>query len=357
MTEQLKTLMHAQADSVDFAAPDLDAMVRTGDRRRRTRRLGVAGAVAATVAGVALVATSLAPGERGLDPAGPAAPAAPLSWVDGSTLHEGAQTFDLGFRPVAYVRTSVGYVFADREGAVWSWQDGERSLAGSTDVRSPRLVADDETGLAGWVARDGSEYVVMDARTGTTRGYPAPTGTGPEDFTALDAGTGYWRDAGGASLVDLASGEAERVTGIARDADLGDLEEGRLATPDGQGVTVRTTGGAVLRELPEVYSDYGSLSQDGRYYTSDADQPEVYDVETGEKVTFDLAGREFATGYEWLGPRTLAVLAAARAEDSSRAELLVCEVPAGSCLPVAELGTFDEMVGRLLLPVGLPIDG
>jgi hypothetical protein len=89
MTEQLKTLMHQQADSVDFTVPDLDAMVRTGDRRRRTRRLGAAGAVAATVAGVALVATTLTPGQRAVEPAAPAAPAAPLSWVDGSTLHLG----------------------------------------------------------------------------------------------------------------------------------------------------------------------------------------------------------------------------------------------------------------------------
>jgi hypothetical protein len=359
MTEKLQTLMREQADSVDFAAPDLDAMIRTGERRVRHRRLGALAGVAAVTAAMALLVPGLTPSERAVQPAGPAASdAAPLSWVDGSTLHEGEQRFDLGFRPVAYVRTSVGYVLADRDGRVWSWVAGEAKAVGRTDPAAPRLVADDESDLAGWFEPTEGSYAVLDQQpNGSVVAHQAPPRSGPEDFAALDAGVAYWTGSEGPSLFDLETGRAVRVEDVTPDFDLGDLEDGRLATPDGQGVVVRTTDGQVLRALSDVYSDYGSLSPDGRYYTSDADQPEVYDVGTGEKVTFDLGGREFATGYEWLGPRTLAVLAAARADDGSRAELLQCQVPEGSCEAVAGLGTFEQMADRLLLPVGLPVDG
>jgi hypothetical protein len=357
MTDKLQTLMREQADSVDFAAPDLDAMFRTGDRRVRQRRIGAVAGVAAAAAGLVLLVPGLSPDDRAVQPAGPAAPdAAPLSWVDGSTLHEGGQAFDLGFRPVAYVRSGVGYVFSDHEGRVWSWVAGEAKAVGRTEPTAPRLVADDESDLAGWFDPTEGSYAVLDQQpNGSVVAHQAPPRSRADDFAALDAGTAYWTGPDGPLLLDLASGDTLGVDGIAADGDLGDLEEGRLATPDGQGVVIRTTDGRVLRELADVYSDYGSLSQDGRYYTSDADQPEVHDVETGAKVSLDLAGRGFATGYEWLGPRTLAVLAAEH--DAAVAELLVCQVPSGDCDARAELGTVDEMAGRLLLPVGLPIDG
>ncbi|MDQ4055766.1 MAG: hypothetical protein M3237_24165, partial [Actinomycetota bacterium] len=48
MTEKLKTLLHDQASAAEFAAPDLDHLVRRGDRTVRRRR-GATGAAAVLV--------------------------------------------------------------------------------------------------------------------------------------------------------------------------------------------------------------------------------------------------------------------------------------------------------------------
>lgn len=355
MTEKLTTLMRAQADSVDLAAPDLDTMIATGERRVRRRRLGAAAGIAAVAAGVALVAPFLAPDQRGVEPAAPTdADAAPISWVMGTTLHEGDRTSTLGFRPTAYVRARDGYVMVDGKGAVWSWQDGEQSLVGNTDARRPRLVSDEESGLVGWVARDGSEYVVMDQVAGRITGYTAPSGTDTDDFAALDAGRAYWVGQEGPEVADLDSGSATPVRG-GRGTHLGDLENDLVTVTGDRGAVIQTLDGTPVLEPTDSYADLGYLSPDARYYTWDADELQVYDVRNGERVGLDVGGREFATGFDWLGTATLAVLAATEAQDSSVAELLVCDVPAGSCRQVAELGTFDSLTDSLVLPVGIPI--
>jgi hypothetical protein len=349
MTEQLKTLMHQQADSVDFAVPDLDAMVRTGDRRRRTRRLGAAGAVAATVAGVALVATTLTPGQRAVEPAAPAAPAAPLSWVDGSTLHLGDRVVELDFRPRAYVRTRGGHLFSDREGRVWSWTGGDMKEVGRTDATSPHLVSDEESDLAGWFDPGEGSYVVLDQRpNGSTVAHQAPPRSQPEDFVAIDAGTAYWTAEAALVGFDLTTG---RTTPLRVDGTVADVEDGLLAVRTDDGISVRTVTGEEVRLLEDFHGELGSFSSDARYFTNDADEPQVFDVAAGQRLGLDL-DRGFATGYEWLGSGTLAVIASAEASDDSRVELLVCEVPAGSCEQVAGLGTFEQVVDTLVLPTG-----
>lgn len=355
MTEKLKTLMRDQADSVDFAAPDLDAMVATGDRRVRHRRLGVIAGVAAVVVGVALVAPAVTGGERAVQPTGPAATdTAPLSWVDGTILHEGDRAYDLDFRPRAYVRTSEGYVFSDRDGNVWSWVDGATTLVGETTGRRPHLVSDEESGLAGWVTLDGPEYVVVDQVAGTIKGYPAPAGTGYDDLGALDAGRAYWTGPDGPVVVDLRTGDETPVSG-GRGTSLGDLEDDLVTVSGDQGAVIQTVDGTRLLQPTNSYADLGYLSPDARYYTWDADEPQVYDVRSGQRVTVDVGPREFASGYEWLGDQTLALIASTESSDDSRVELLRCEVPEGPCTTVVTLGSFDDMTGRLVLPVGIPI--
>lgn len=351
MTEKLQTLMREQADSVDFAAPDLDAMIATGDRRLRRRRIGAVAGIAAVTAGVALVAPYLVSDQRAIEPAAPTGSAAPISWVMGSTLHEGDRSVELDFAPRAYVRTAEGYLFVDGRGAVWSWEEGERTLVGQTDARRPHLVSDEESGLAGWVAEDGSEYVVVEQVAGTIKGYPAPPGVDPEDFLALDDGTGYWQGENGPVAFDL---ETRRTSTFDVSGTVADVEDNLVAVRTDAGISVRTVGGEELRLLDGFHGELGSFSDDARYFTNDADEPQVYDVAAGERVPLDVGGRGFATGYEWLGARTLAVIAAQH--DGAVAELLVCQVPTGDCAPTTELGTFDEIVDSLVLPVGQPTD-
>ncbi|MEJ7795738.1 MAG: hypothetical protein WKF50_09310 [Nocardioides sp.] len=367
MTEKLKQLMHERAESVDFATPDLDAMTRSGDRRvRRRRGLTVVGGIAA-VAVLGGVAFSQLGGREGGDPVvvTTAPEAASLTWVTGSVLHtaEGEEN-DLGFTVRGYVRTSAGYVLSDREGTVWSWVDGSATEVGRTDARHPHLVSDDESTLAGWV--DGSAaqpgFVVLDQDTGEVTRYDEQTSPGmgdladepdPAFFAAIDDGSAYWRDQRGAVVVDLASGNATVIdAGAENGFALGDMEDGLIASTTDTGTTIRGVTGDQIRELEGVYGSLGTFSQDARYYTSDADEPQVYDVANGERLTFDLGGRAFAAGYEWLDAHTIAMIAAEKPRDDSVAELLACEVPAGTCELVVELGTFEEVAGTLALPTG-----
>lgn len=358
MTEKLKQLMHERATSMEFVPPDLDLLTREGDRRvRRRRGMVVVGGLAAGAVLAGVVAIQLGGAEDPVVATSPP-PAAPLTWVTGSVLHTPDGETDLGIDVRAYVRTADGYVVSDRDGIVWSWRDGEATEVGRTDPRRPHLVSDDEAALAGWVDAGGGSpaFAVLDQDTGkvtTYDGDQGPTGGAADQFWAIDAGTAYWKGPDGPLAVDLGSG---RTTAFPVDGQVADVEDDLVAARTDAGISVRTTAGRELRMLSDFYGELGSFSQDARFFTNDADEPQVFDLAAGERRELDVAGRAFATGYEWLGSGTLAVIAAEEASDTSTAELLVCEVPSGSCEAVAALGTFEEIADTLVLPVGEATD-
>jgi len=370
MTEKLKQLMHERAESVDFATPDLDAMTRSGDRTvRRRRGLALVGGVAATTVLGVVAATQLGGGGTTTPVAVESPETAPLVWATGSTLHsaDGGAT-NLGHEVRSLVRTSSGYVFADRDGTVWSWTDGEATDVGRTDARHPELVSDDEDGLAGWVDDSGDRpaLVVLDQATGSVQQYDQHTEPGqdtladapnPVIFFGIDDGMAYWRDNRGAVAVDLGDGETRVIDGeMSTGFGIGDAENGLIAFTNLEGAAATVVG--TSREagvgLEEAWGTTGAFSPDGRWYSSEGDEQAVFDVTSGERVTLDLT-QKFATGYEWLDATTLAVLAADRPRMDATAQLLTCKVPAGTCeVVVADLGTFEELEGDFALPVGEP---
>ena len=270
-------------------------MVRAGDRRVRTRLLGALAGAAAVLAAVALTAPLLSSSDRAVTPAA-LGPVAPLTWVEGSTLHADGQVFELSFRPVTYVRTSVGYVFSDRGGRVWSWVDGDVREVGSTDATRPHLVSDDESGLAGWLDPVNGSYAVLDQRpNGSVVHHRAPTGSRPQDFVGIDAGSTYWESGDGLVGFDLATG---RSTPIDVGGTIADVEDGLVAIRTEAGISVRDLAGAEVRMLEDFHGEAGSFSPDARYFTNDADVPLVYDVAAGQRVDVSVGDREFASGYE-----------------------------------------------------------
>lgn len=350
MTEKLKTLMREQADSVDFAAPDLDAMVVTGDRRVRRRRIGAAAGIAAVAAGVALVAPLLVPAQQtAVQPAAPVSGPLPVSWVTGTLLHEGDRSYDLGFRPLAYVATPQGYVLSDRDGTVWSWVDGELTEVGDTDPRDPHLVLDDETGHAAWVDGDGGAIDVLDQQRLRYDRHPVRDDLAGSDLIAVDGGTLWWEAAGGPRSLDPDTGDVERPD-LAAGERLLDVQDGRLVMAGDVGLAVGRPDDRI--EWSDTYGEYARLSRDGRWLVLEGEEPRVLDSVTGDRVPLDL-DRGFATGYAWLDRGTVAVLAAE--DDRAPAELWTCEVPGGACTRAAELDTFDALGGSFLLPVGEPM--
>jgi hypothetical protein len=368
MTEKLRGLLHERAAGVQFAPADLDALVRTGDRRMRRRRgLAAGSAVAALAVAAALLVPTLtgdgdaAPGPS-VDPTDSATETLPngvVSWATSSVILAGDDALDVGHEVRAYVATTHGYVFADTDGTVYSVVDGDVDPVGRTDAADPHLVSDDGTALAGWVDVDSSlasTFVVFDQdldahvlaeRAVVTRSTGADAdGTDPPDFDALDEGTAYWRDARGAVAVDLETKDTEVVDPDAVNGlDILDVENGVIAFRDGTGVAVGTTRESAVT-LPGVAATSGELSPQGTWFAYYADLPDVKNggrTEArvigvdGSTVPLDIpsATLSFALPYGWLDHSTVAVLSSGPI-DGRYQSLLGCEVTTGECRVMVE---------------------
>jgi hypothetical protein len=369
MTEKLKTLLHEQAETVDFAVPDLDSLTRTGDRRiRRRRGLSLVGGVAALALVGGMAATQLS----GDDSAGPGVANDPVpglgtradvAWATGHVIHVGDRTVDVGHPVTAFVRTSAGFVVADPQGTVWSVVSGDVSEIGHVAANRPRLVSDPAGSRAGWVEVEDAAAprpMVYDQSTGAWSSSGAAIseqGAPPDErdrtkFYAIDGDTAYWRDTRGTVAVDLTTADTEVIDAATLNGvEILDVENGVIATDAyDEGTRLGVAGGSQVL-LPEVYGSLGVLSPDAEYYSSDADEPEVYDARNGQRVPLDL-DYAFATGYEWLSDDQLAVIA--QETPTSSVQLLTCRVPEGSCEVVVDgLGSFDDLTAEgFSLPVG-----
>lgn len=362
MTEKLRTLLHEQADSVDFALPDLERMASDGDRRLRRRRGTVVCGIAAAVVLASVAATHVG-GAGGGDHSAPVVThpettARVVAWSKGPVIHAGDRTIDVGHEVRAFVETSAGYVVADTDGVVWSVVDGHATQVGTTDAKHPRLVADPAGSLAAWATTglDGPGLHTVDQATDEV-GSPvaAPNATGVLD--ALSGSTVYFHDRRGAVALDLSTLDEQVVD----PAGPGETFEGHgvVAAHDGT-LAMKADGGTLLGAsrdhavlLDQAYGSIGAFSPDGTYYSNDADSPSVWDVGTGKQVPLPgMAGYAFATGYDWLDDRTLVLIA--EKGDGDPMVLVTCTIPDGtSCEQVATLGDVDAP--DFQLPVGRPI--
>jgi hypothetical protein len=359
----LPTLLHERADRAHLAPIDLDAVVRTGDRRVRRRRLATYGgalAVAGAVGGAALLGGG-GGSPRAVDPASPvpSASAGDASWfLDGRLHHDGTST-DLGLDVVTYVRTSVGFVLVDTDDVVWSWTGrGEPERVGTAAEASPRLAGDPQGTVAAWIQVRGSERSVtmVDQATGTTSELRG-AGDGDAAVTAVDGDRVWWRQDGQSLSWSRTQGEVPVPPGTtvlaAAAGRIVYLRDDRVLTALG------TAPGDDDVVLDDSYHDVGALSPDGALWSADADEVGVVRTSDGEPVPLDLDAA-FSTGYEWLDEDTLVVLAGDGDPDdggSMTARILVCEVPGGSCTDASgELGTFDDLeAGDFALPVGVAL--
>ena len=361
MTEKLKTLMDEVTGMVDqdFATPDLDAIVRTGDRTVRRRRIAAGAAALAVVAAVSTGVVLL--GDDGDSNAGFAgddfARDVPV-WAEGSALHVAGRTYDLGVDVVTLVRTADGVAYIGDDSGVYAFDGRESDRIGtSVDSEWAGLVGDSDGPWVGWIS-DGDErdFVAHDLATGAEFRDPVqvdPQAKKPWDtgmFLAIDGSIAYRLDGRGTTTTDLASGDTT-VVGKADDPVLIVAAEG--------GVTVRwvenSTGGDLGTDV--VGADgkvllghqggrsVGALSPDG-VWAAGLDDASAWRVATGERVALDTGSPADAIGYDWLDDDTLMVLAEVPdSEESIR--LMQCEVPTGTCSDVTEL---DFSGTRVALP-------
>jgi len=357
MTETLTRLLHDRADDVRFDRIDVGAVTQAGSHAVRRRRWAAAASAAAVVAAIGLVAVVPWPADHQTPPAAPAA-AAEITWASGTVLHTSTGDIDLGHEVAAYVRTSAGYVFTDGR-QVYSYADGEVRDVGP--IRSipplqgpPRIVGDPDGTVAAWA--DGSEYVVLDQRTGELRRFfatPYPQLVtvrgntlyvrGQSDSFAIDAGTGTVRAVGDLNASDLTLIDVAGDTVLALDG------EGRLVTGPG--------GRQVL--LPSPVPDSASLSPDGHRavdgYSIFSGPVQSFDLRTGAHTQLPIDAFT-AYPYEWLDGDTLALLSLPTAYDHY--QLLTCDVSGPACrVAVPDLGEGRDDGGNgvgFVLPTGEP---
>ncbi|MFT4289454.1 hypothetical protein [Nocardioides sp.] len=312
-------------------------------------------AVLAAAGGTSL---ALLPDDRAHEVA-PATTDTRLVWARGSALYVGGEPNDVGHPVLALARTSLGYVFADNQGRVFSYVNGSVNQVGATSAKYPRLVTDPSGPLAGWVESGGGQasYIVVDLANGATWRFDAPAAksSDQDQFYALDSHTAYWDDPRGTVAVNIPDG-ATRVVDTTRHHPVR-AARGKVLlfqADDGARVGADFADAVRLGALDGEIADgsMATISPTGRWVSLDADQPAVYDTATGTRITMDVDGRWFATGYEWLDDTTLAMIAVREEDPKADAELLTCAVPQGDCRPAANLGPWQDLEGHAAFPVG-----
>ncbi|WP_341924946.1 hypothetical protein [Nocardioides psychrotolerans] len=373
MTEKLRDLLHDRAADVDFPTPDLDVLVRAGDRRVRRRRGAVlGGSLAALAVAAALVAPVLTDDGSPDAASGRDAVTLPLdivSWADGSVLHAGPAELDLGVTIRAFVQTTVGYVVVDADGRVLSLVDGETTEVGSIESGRPRLVGDHDSALVGWVDSSGERptFVVLDQaadKVALEDSSATEAGMGdladesdPAYFYAIDGETAYWRDQRGAVAVSVVTGEVDVIDADARNGfDLIDVQDGVLAFYGAQGVEVGETRASArpLRDVLDgnVLESNGVLSPLATMFAPDSEQVRVVG-RNGTPLAPSLpTSYFFSTVYEWADDETVRVIAL-EADDPS-ADLFSCSILTSGCTLLID-GAGAE--GELQLPTGETLGG
>ncbi len=355
MTGNLNTLLHDQADGVDFADPDVEALVRAGDRRVRRRRTVVAAGVAAAAVVAVTVVSQVLPGGRQAVPE-PAGPTYPVEVRDeqpmftiGSLVVDGDRRVRMERSVDSLVRTQLGWVY--RSGTrIYSYVDGVTVRLGG---RATGALASDPDGvLAAWeeVSAGTTRIAVVDLRSGeVTRPDVEVDGVRTDSSSELelhdvDGDVVYWRDDRGGVAHDLATGDQRLLD----ESDVMDVENGVIAWSGAPATQVTSPSGTVALEGGDV----GVLSPDGAWYAADDvvgffGRPGFADTRTGRATPFDTGADrdDIVEVAGWLTATTVSVALIAEADDAPD-RLLTCTVPDGSCSQVVDdVGSYSDERG------------
>lgn len=389
MSHLLEDTLREQADAQTPPHFDVDGIIRAGEGRARRTRL-TAGLAAAGVAGVILAGgLGLGLSDAGAPDRG--AQVAEQEQVDrerteqdqadlrrfterrptyaqGSVIHVGEETIDVGEDIQTFVQTDDGFVFTTADGSV-RLTDGTASWdLGTTHPGPAYLKADDSGSLVAWVERESGErptLVVYDTaeiaevlRTdeGTTPDMTVFRDAKAAFVYAVDDGVVYWHTAEGLVAVDVDTGRSN----LLREGggfDVLDVADGRFAhmTGDSERMHVSDDLTDPGPRMPAGWD--GDLSPGARYVASNEGwRTAVFDTRTGKEVTPEAGGYDVGLTYSWLDDTRVAMLGGTQTgQDSGTFDILECSVPDGTCEVVAE--DVDEVTADgegvdLVLPTG-----
>ena len=369
MTGTLKDLMTERADAAAPPHLDLDAIVRAGESRVRRRRVAVGAGAAAVAASVALGVPAVLDSSPAPDRSRVVEPAAAefgerlVSYAAGSTIHYGDKSIDVSPHEVeTFVQTDDGFVFTDRQGAVYFTDGDVEEIGFSGQPYGRQLAADDSGSYVAWVdtsARPAAEFVVYDTSSRSevvrTSEGNIPTDEQVGEFElpmvrAVDGSYAYWHSSEGITAWDLSTDTASVIAPRANYHWLHDVAAGQLArmTADTQRTVVSDDPAA---SKPVFDGAFANLSPSATYvYTDVDDELKVFDVQTGQERTPEHPGYPFVGLTEWLDDDTfVAVGIKAGNRESDPLDLLTCSISSEECtVTKPEVGRVND----LALPIG-----
>ena len=384
MSHLLEETLREQADAQTPPHFDVHRIITAGEGRARRTRMasglaaGVAGVLVAGGLGLAL--TDAGARDRGTQVAEQVdderteqvqqrrfAERRP-TYAQGSVIHVGDETIDVGEEIQTFVQTDDGFVFTTADGSVHLTDGTAFWDIGSTHPGPAYLKTDDSGSLVAWVEREPGELpslVVYDTaeiaevlRTdeGTTSDMTVFRDAKAAFVYALDDGVVYWHTAEGLVAVDVDTRESDLLL-EGGGFDVLDVADGRFAhmTGDSERMHVSDDLSHPGPRMPAGWD--GDLSPDARYVASNEGwQTAVFDTRTGREVTPEAHGYDVGYTYAWLDDTRVAMFGGRpTGQDSGTVDILECSVPDGTCEVVAE--GVDEVTSAeegvdLVLPTG-----
>jgi hypothetical protein len=349
MTGLLKETFTEEAEAIGDPNIDLDAIVATGNRRIKRRRLAsVITAVAASVAvaGGGLVAVQ----HFGTGQDAQVATGGPLTerrptWASGKEIHFGTDVIRVPVAVASFVQTNADFVFTSADGSVYRVGD----VSGATKIgkgsKSHQVAADAEHGVVGWVdaTRPVPEFVVYDLEAGrevarTATGNKRGSATAePPRVAAIDDGIAYFGASDGLRRWNLATGAGELIRPKAAPSFLIAAEAGQLVWANPVGDDNDLGVGTDVNATDPTHFDgwHGSLSPQARYLLTDkADRVGVVDLRSGKSAPVTIPGYVLIAPTQWKDDHT--VYAVGFRDETSPLDLLTCTIKpptSATCTP------------------------
>jgi hypothetical protein len=376
MTGLLKDLMEERAHHTGAPTLDLDAIIATGDRRVRRRRI-VAGSAVGAVAAAVIAAVAISPATFDLrgDKAEPVqqppvsqfAEKLPI-YAAGTSIHYGDDVIDIApYSASTFVQTDDGFVFTDGDTVFLADGDTVEQIGTSDMAGGDVLAADDIGPYVAWVDTSASpapELVVYDTEAreevGRTAEGSLPLKQALDEFqitmvVAIDDGVVYWHNSEGVQAYDIDSGTSSTFKPGASSAWLFDVQSGVVSRSSFDDLAV-TVGTDLEAEKPTFPGRFGSLSPDGSMVaTTDGEKLHIFSVSAPtDDLLPGLADYGYVAFNQWLDNDQFTLLGNRTPNgDTASYDLLTCSVSDQSCsVAEADIVGPGEVVIRPNLPLG-----
>jgi hypothetical protein len=384
MTDLLKDTLTDHADRAQPSPLDLDAIISTGDRRLRRRRvLATAGTAMITLAVVITGLTLLKPAEDQPAPVSTPFTERRATYATGTEIHFGQDIISTApYKLSAFVQTDSGFVFTTKAGLFVA--DGKhirRLSAHAGDLTD--LTSATHGNLVGWVEdfADRSESVIYDVAAGrelvrTPIGNQRGPLFDPVDrprVIAIDGDYAYLGTFKGVYRWDLKTGQAQTVgKNISPDdirtvVNIRHLYQVPLIAPD-DGTSLALADNPSDGTGHPYPGQQGWLSPTADYLLTAPNDPRhvspppaalrLFQTATGKELSLTHPGHPLLIFSQWLTNDTFTAAGLRTTTANSPVDLLTCSVTSLTCqttTPAISTFTFTPTPAGTTTPFTLPI--